>query len=84
VNAIIVIDPVKTPPEPIPPIALPMINTVLLDETPHTTDPPINNIIFKIKTLLTAKIWYALPQLGASAVTVIRYAELYQPISERE
>jgi hypothetical protein len=77
-------DPVNTPPEPIPATALPMINTMLLGAAPHTRDPPMNNNIFRIKTLFIAKIWYTLPQLGESAVTVIRYAELYQPTSERE
>ena len=69
------IDPVNTPPEPIPAIALPMINTILLGATPHIADPPINSNIFRIKTLFTGKIWYTLPQLGESAATVIRYAE---------
>jgi hypothetical protein len=56
VNEIIDIDPVNTPPEPTPAIALPMINTVLLGAAPHTSDPPINNNIFKINTLFIAKI----------------------------
>lgn len=80
----IVRDPDNTPPAPTPAIALPMMNIVVFFAVAQMRDPIMTSDITNMKTRLTEKLWYTLPQVGWSVVVVSKYAEVYQLASNNE
>jgi hypothetical protein len=63
--------PAMTPPEPIPAMALPMINAIELGAAPHIAEPTSKSTNDVKKTYLTRKQVYILPKTSWNAQLVI-------------
>jgi len=76
--------PEKTPPDPSPAMALPMIKAMEFGAAPQMAEPASNSKIDVRKVPLMLKKPYSFPNTSWNAQLVSKYAVPYQPMSPAE